>query len=100
MDSSPFWLVVGFLGQALFTMRFLVQWLQSERLRQSVVPTAFWYFSLAGGMTLLAYSIHRRDPVFITGQATGTLIYLRNLCFIRKGKSDKAAAMAPSDSAH
>ena len=100
MNSPTFWLVVGFVGQALFTMRFLVQWLQSERLRQSVVPTAFWYFSLAGGMTLLAYSIHRRDPVFITGQATGTFIYLRNLYFIRKGKSDKAAAMAPPDSAH
>ena len=99
MNNSTFWLVVGFAGQALFTMRFLIQWLQSERLRQSVVPTAFWYFSLAGGVTLLAYSIHRRDPVFITGQATGTFIYLRNLYFIRKGESAKAATLVPPDSA-
>ena len=95
MESPTFWLVVGFVGQALFTMRFLIQWLQSERLQQSIVPTAFWYFSLAGGLTLLAYSIHRRDPVFITGQATGTFIYLRNLYFIRKGKSAKTTAMTP-----
>jgi lipid-A-disaccharide synthase-like uncharacterized protein len=95
MESPTFWLVVGFVGQALFTMRFLIQWLQSERLQQSIVPTAFWYFSLAGGLTLLAYSIHRRDPVFITGQAAGTFIYLRNLYFIRKGKSAKTTAMTP-----
>ena len=99
MNSPTFWLVVGFVGQALFTMRFLIQWLQSERLRQSIVPTAFWYFSLAGGLTLLTYSIHRRDPVFITGQAAGTLIYLRNLYFIHKGKSAKTSAMTPPESA-
>ena len=95
MESPTFWLVVGFVGQALFTMRFLIQWLQSERLQQSIVPTAFWYFSLAGGLTLLVYSIHRRDPVFITGQGAGTFIYLRNLYFIHKNKSAKAAAMTP-----
>ena len=98
MESPTFWLIVGFVGQALFTMRFLIQWLHSERLRRSIVPTAFWYFSLAGGLTLLVYSIHRRDPVFITGQAAGTFIYLRNLYFIRRGNSTKAAAMAPPDS--
>lgn len=76
------WLIVGFLGQALFSLRFLVQWLASERRRRSVVPTAFWVFSLCGGITLLSYAIYRRDPVFIVGQAGGLLIYSRNLYFI------------------
>jgi lipid-A-disaccharide synthase-like uncharacterized protein len=76
-------------------MRFLLQWLHSERLRRSIVPTAFWYFSLAGGLTLLAYSIQRRDPVFITGQSVGTFIYLRNIYFIHKNKSAEATAMTP-----
>lgn len=95
MNNPTFWLVVGFVGQALFTMRFLLQWLHSERLRRSIVPTAFWYFSLAGGLTLLAYSIQRRDPVFITGQSVGTFIYLRNIYFIHKNKSAEATAMTP-----
>ena len=76
------WLAVGFLGQALFSMRFLVQWLQSERVGRSVIPDAFWYFSIAGGLTLLAYAIYRRDPVFILGQGMGLFIYLRNLHLI------------------
>ncbi|MFP5391198.1 MAG: lipid-A-disaccharide synthase N-terminal domain-containing protein [Gammaproteobacteria bacterium] len=73
----------GFIGQLLFMMRFVIQWLQSERLRMSVVPVPFWYFSVAGGLALLAYSIHREDPVFIAGQALGVVIYLRNLRLIR-----------------
>lgn len=77
-----YWLAIGFIGQALFSMRFLVQWLASERQRRSVVPAAFWVFSLCGGMTLLSYAIHRQDPVFIVGQAGGLLIYSRNLYFI------------------
>jgi len=84
MNDKTLWLAIGFCGQAMFTMRFLVQWLQSERQRRSIIPVAFWYFSLAGGLTLLAYAIHRRDPVFILGQATGIFIYLRNLHFIRR----------------
>lgn len=80
------WLAIGFAGQAFFSARFLVQWIATERARRSVVPLAFWYFSLFGGLTLLAYAIYRRDPVFILGQATGTFIYLRNLFFIRKGR--------------
>lgn len=84
MDTDPFWLVVGFLGQGLFSMRFIVQWLKSEKLKRSVVPLAFWYFSLAGGVTLLAYAIHRGDPVFIVGQALGLVIYLRNVWLILK----------------
>ena len=80
------WVLFGMFAQALFMMRFLVQWIASERARQSVVPVAFWYFSLAGGLTLLAYAIHRRDPVFIFGQALGTVIYLRNLWLIHAAK--------------
>jgi lipid-A-disaccharide synthase-like uncharacterized protein len=83
MERDTWWLVVGFAGQALFMMRFLVQWIHSERQRKSVVPLAFWYFSVLGGLTLLVYSIHRRDPVFITGQLLGIFIYLRNLYLIR-----------------
>ena len=76
------WLAVGFGGQAIFVSRFLVQWISSERKQQSTIPPAFWYLSLFGGMLLLAYAIHRRDPVFILGQSTGSLIYLRNIYFI------------------
>ena len=82
MDSNTVWLIVGFAGQALFTGRFLVQWLASERQKKSVIPVMFWYFSILGGVTLLVYSIHKQDPVFILGQGTGLLIYFRNLYFI------------------
>jgi len=82
MEQNMTWIAVGFFGQALFSARFLVQWLKSEHLKRSVVPRAFWYFSLAGGATLLAYAIHRQDPVFILGQAAGLFIYLRNLQLI------------------
>jgi lipid-A-disaccharide synthase-like uncharacterized protein len=82
MRSSTLWLMVGFLGQALFSARFLVQWLVSEKRRRSVTPIAFWYFSLAGGVILLTYAIHRRDTVFIVGQATGLVVYVRNLMLI------------------
>ena len=80
------WVIVGFVGQALFSMRFVVQWLASERLKRSIIPNAFWYFSLAGGVTLLAYAIHKRDPVFIAGQGLGLFVYLRNLYLIRTGR--------------
>jgi lipid-A-disaccharide synthase-like uncharacterized protein len=83
------WLVVGLAGQALFTMRFLVQWWYSERQKRSVIPVAFWYFSLAGGVSLLGYAIYRRDPVFIVGQAGGLFIYSRNLYFIYRERKDK-----------
>jgi len=85
-DIDQGWLIVGLLGQALFSARFIVQWLSSEKVKKSVIPTAFWYFSLAGGATLLAYAIHRRDPVFILGQGTGLVIYLRNLQFLRRDR--------------
>jgi len=76
------WLIIGFVGQALFSMRFIVQWIASEKKGESVVPVLFWYFSLAGGITLLAYAIYRQDPVFILGQGSGVLIYIRNLVLI------------------
>ena len=92
MTTPMIWQIVGFAGQALFTCRFLVQWLMSEREKRSIVPVAFWYFSLAGGVTLLCYSIYRADPVFITGQATGLLIYTRNLYFVRREKMNAPRA--------
>jgi len=84
MTPEWLWLGIGFLGQALFSARFLVQWLASERARRSIMPRAFWFFSLAGGATLLAYAIYRRDPVFIAGQGAGLFIYARNLMLIRR----------------
>lgn len=81
-NESVAWLAVGFAGQALFSLRFLIQWLRSERLRRSVIPREFWYFSLAGGATLLTYALHRQDPVFIVGQLGGLFIYARNLYFL------------------
>ncbi len=89
------WLIIGFTGQALFSMRFIVQWIYTERLRRSVIPLAFWYFSVAGGITLLAYAIHRRDPVFIVGQGAGLFIYLRNLYFIHRVQK-REATRAPA----
>ena len=76
------WVVLGFVAQALFTMRFVVQWIASERARKSVMPVAFWFFSVGGGALLLIYALYRRDPVFIAGQALGLLVYLRNVYFI------------------
>ena len=78
------WLVIGLIGQTMFFMRFLVQWIASERKGESVVPVFFWYLSLAGGLILLSYAIHIRDPIFILGQSTGALIYIRNLVLIHR----------------
>ena len=84
MTAEQLWLSIGLLGQALFSARFLVQWIASERRKQSVMPRAFWYFSVGGGLTLLAYAIYRRDPVFIIGQSAGLFVYARNLWFIHR----------------
>jgi len=92
--SEQFWLSVGFLGQAFFSTRFLVQWIASERRKESVVPVSFWFFSIGGGFTLLIYAIYRLDPVFILGQAAGLLVYLRNLYLIRRKQSRLAEARA------
>lgn len=81
MELNMFWYVLGFVGQAFFLSRFLVQWLVSERAGRSVIPMSFWYLSLGGGTTLFVYAIHVGDPVFIVGQSTGAIIYLRNLWF-------------------
>ena len=91
MTDTTIWIGVGLLGQLLFTSRFLVQWIASERRRESVVPVAFWWFSLAGGVTLLSYAIWRQDPVFILGQAAGLVVYARNLALIH-AKAREAAA--------
>lgn len=97
MSPERLWLLVGFLGQALFSARFIVQWVASERARRSIVPHAFWFLSLAGGATLLAYAIYRQDPVFIVGQGAGLFIYLRNLVLIRReATADGAVGGGPS----
>ncbi len=90
MRVDSVWLIIGFVGQAAFAMRFLVQWLYSERYGRSLIPIAFWYFSLAGGVILFSYAVHRRDPVFIVGQCTGVFIYARNLHFIYRERKVKA----------
>lgn len=92
MSTETWWLLVGLLGQALFMMRFVIQWIHSERQRKSVVPLSFWYFSILGALTLLVYSIYRKDPVFILGQVLGIGIYMRNLALIRSSKTSGANA--------
>ena len=82
------WVLTGLGGQLLFTGRFLVQWIASERARRSVVPLAFWWFSIGGGAVLLAYALYRQDPVFVLGQSMGLFIYLRNLYLIYAEKRD------------
>jgi lipid-A-disaccharide synthase-like uncharacterized protein len=78
------WVLLGFLGQGLFSTRFLIQWITSERRKASVVPVAFWWFSIAGGLCLLSYAIHRQDIVFTVGQASGLVVYTRNLILLRR----------------
>lgn len=90
------WLVLGFAAQALFATRFLIQWIVSEREGRSVIPIAFWYFSLAGGGMLLAYAVWRKDPVFILGQSTGFFIYARNLYLVHRER--RALSADPGES--
>ncbi|MFT3688117.1 lipid-A-disaccharide synthase N-terminal domain-containing protein [Paenirhodobacter sp.] len=80
--SELLWVLFGFAAQLMFTARFVVQWIASERAKDSVMPVAFWYFSLAGGVMLLSYAVYRADPVFILGQGLGVVIYMRNLWLI------------------
>jgi lipid-A-disaccharide synthase-like uncharacterized protein len=86
------WVLLGFVAQAFFTMRFLVQWLASEKAGKSVIPLAFWWFSIGGGLLLLVYALYRRDPVFILGQGFGVFVYLRNLQFVLRTRKQGAAA--------
>ena len=84
------WIIIGFIGQFLFFSRFLVQWIVSEKKKRSVIPNAFWYLSILGGSILLAYSIHRHDPVFIIGQAVGLFVYFRNIWLIHQIRNPNA----------
>ncbi|MEO3435370.1 lipid-A-disaccharide synthase N-terminal domain-containing protein [Inquilinus sp. CAU 1745] len=96
-ETVIWWLVLGFAGQALFSARFLIQWWSSERAGRSLIPIAFWYFSIAGGLTLFAYALHRGDPVFIVGQGAGVFIYGRNLYLIwreRRLQADSGQAVS------
>lgn len=98
MDTvDAVWLIVGLLGQTMFMMRFVVQWLASERQRESVIPVSFWYLSLIGGLTVLAYGLHKAEPVIILGQLPGTLVYTRNLMLIHRGPSPAARPALQED---
>jgi lipid-A-disaccharide synthase-like uncharacterized protein len=97
--SLPEWLVLGFgfTGQALFSARFLVQWIASERQRKSVMPVLFWHFSLSGGLTLFLYALYREDPVFMLGQGFGLIVYIRNLRLIHHERraTEHTASLRP-----
>lgn len=92
------WLAFGLAGQSLFMMRFIVQWIHSERHQKSMIPVSFWYLSLLGGLSVLAYGFHRADPVIILGQLPGTIVYTRNLMLIRRERA-RAGQATPSDPA-
>jgi lipid-A-disaccharide synthase-like uncharacterized protein len=81
-----FWLIFGFIGQAVFAMRFIVQWIVSEQRKESVIPVSFWYLSLGGSLILVAYAIRQMDPVFIAAYLLNPIIYFRNLYFVYKKK--------------
>ena len=89
---ADWWLLLGFAAQTLFNARFLVQWIASERAGRSVIPLAFWIFSIGGGVLLLIYALYRRDAVFIAGQAFGVFVYLRNLYFVLRERKLTATA--------
>ena len=91
IGSLDWGILIGYVAQSLFAMRFVVQWIASERAGKSVVPTAFWVISIGGGLMLLGYALYRKDPVFIIGQATGLFVYLRNLQFVMRGRTAAAA---------
>ncbi len=92
IGNIKFGILIGYIAQLMFAMRFVVQWIASERAGRSVVPTAFWVFSIGGGVMLLGYALYRKDPVFIIGQAFGVFVYLRNLQFVLRGGGSAAAA--------
>jgi lipid-A-disaccharide synthase-like uncharacterized protein len=91
IDKFDFWLVFGLVAQLTFAGRFIVQWISSERAGKSVVPFAFWIFSMVGGVMTLAYGLVKREPVIIFGQGLATLIYIRNimLIFRERGQAGK-----------
>ncbi|HYU24296.1 MAG TPA: lipid-A-disaccharide synthase N-terminal domain-containing protein [Thermoanaerobaculia bacterium] len=95
MTADRLWLILGLAGQAIFGGRFVVQWIASERRRQSHIPIVFWYMSLVGGAVTLAYAIHKKDPVFIIGQGSGVVVYIRNLMLIHRAQRHPAQATTP-----
>ena len=96
MTLDTIWIIIGFLGQGIFFMRWVVQWIASERHAESRVPTAFWYMSMIGGLITLAYAIYRQDPVFIAGQSIGSIVYVRNLMLIHRPNQGASDAASPA----
>ncbi len=90
-----FWLVFGVVAQLLFAARFIVQWIVSEKAGKSVIPFAFWFFSMGGGIMTLIYGIVKREPVIILGQGLSTIIYIRNIMLIMKERKEEPAGDAP-----
>ena len=90
--DDPTWLAFGLLGNLAFASRFVVQWLASERAGESFVPLSFWYLSMLGSLILLAYAIHRREPVFALGYLPNSVVYLRNLVLLRRNNTRKSPA--------
>lgn len=88
ITAENIWISVGMFGQFLFSMRFIMQWIASEKQKKSVIPPIFWFFSISGGLVLLSYAIWRQDPVFILGQSFGVFVYARNLYFIYRKQED------------
>jgi lipid-A-disaccharide synthase-like uncharacterized protein len=86
MDKLTTWVIIGFIGQLFFTMRFAVQWIVTEKKKESSIPIQFWYLSIMGSILLFSYALYRKDPVFILGQSFGIIVYSRNLFFIYKNK--------------
>ena len=93
MINLDLFAVIGFIGQGLFSMRFIIQWIASEKAGRSVIPFSFWIFSLGGSVLLLTYAIYRKDPVFILGQAPNVLIYSRNIYLLKKGRATEEGDM-------
>ncbi|MCF3936549.1 lipid-A-disaccharide synthase N-terminal domain-containing protein [Acuticoccus sp. M5D2P5] len=94
VEQFDVWIAIGFFAQAMFSARFIIQWLASEKAGRSVVPVAFWFFSIAGGAILFVYALYRQDPVFIAGQGAGILIYARNLWLIFRERRSALAETA------
>lgn len=86
MTTGQIWVVIGMIGQGVFFMRFVIQWIVSEKKRESVIPVEFWYLSIVGSLIVLAYAVYRKDPVFILGQCVGFIVYTRNLYLIYRKK--------------
>lgn len=97
-DDSTAWIAFGLIGNAVFFSRFLIQWLASEKAGKSIVPTTFWYLSIAGSAVLLIYAVHRRDPVFILAYLPNAFVYLRNLQLIKRHEDGPTAVARGADS--